>query len=384
MESTRISRDDLYALVWKSPMSRLASEFGITGNGLAKICDRLNIPYPPRGYWAKKAAGKPVITYKLPTRRDDMPDWVHIQSTPPRPEMSPEIQAIAHAAAETFSQTAVPETVDGLHPKVRAWIGEHRRERKEREQENRRKQRDSWAWTRPLLDDLTDRDLYRFRVTSALFTAVEKAGGKIEDARITGKVTFRISGRQVACSIVEKMVRPLKLPRDDDAKWTAYPEHHQSGLHGSGYLRVAITTYLGGRQPQWVETANKKIANWLPEIVGRIIGAAPLLTEKEQEREESQRRYQEEAARRYEQQRLKGIDDRRWARLQQAAAHWEERSRLLGFIAELERRLDAEGDAEVCERRLSEWIAWAREKAEALDPLDGGLRGLFDTFRSAY
>ena len=62
-------------------MSRLAAEYGISGNGIAKICDRLNIPYPPRGHWAKKAAGQKVVQYRLPEprreyaeRRDDLAD----------------------------------------------------------------------------------------------------------------------------------------------------------------------------------------------------------------------------------------------------------------------------------------------------------------------
>ena len=92
MESKRVSRDELYGLVWTTPMSRLASEFGITGNGLAKICDRLDVPYPPRGYWAKKVAGKPVVTFKLPARPDDVPGWVDIQPTPPRVEASPAVR----------------------------------------------------------------------------------------------------------------------------------------------------------------------------------------------------------------------------------------------------------------------------------------------------
>jgi hypothetical protein len=45
-------------------MSRLAADYGISGNGPAKICDRLKIPYPPRGYWAKKAAGQKVVQYR--------------------------------------------------------------------------------------------------------------------------------------------------------------------------------------------------------------------------------------------------------------------------------------------------------------------------------
>ena len=378
MESKRVSRDELYGLVWTTPMSRLASEFGITGNGLAKICDRLDVPYPPRGYWAKKVAGKPVVTFKLPARPDDVPGWVDIQPTPPREEASPAVRAAVEAAAATVRRIAVPESLEGLHPKIRGWIAEHRREQKEREQENRRQRRDPWAWTRPLLDDLTVRDLYRFRVTSAIFSAVEHAGGKIEDAPITGKVTFRIGRHQVACSIVERMVKPLKLPRGDDAKWTAYPDHHQSGLHSSGFLRVTITTYLGcGRQPPWVETENKKIADWLPEIVGRIISAGPILAEQQQQREDRERRYREEAARCYEQQRLKEVDDRRWARFQQGAASWDERSRLLSFLAELERRLEAEGEGEIGDGQFSEWIAWARGRIEELDPFAQGLPGFF-------
>jgi len=53
-----LSREELYAQVWATPISRLAAQYGVSGNGLAKICGRLHVPYPPRGHWARKAAGK--------------------------------------------------------------------------------------------------------------------------------------------------------------------------------------------------------------------------------------------------------------------------------------------------------------------------------------
>jgi hypothetical protein len=53
-----ITRRDLYDLVWSKPMSTLAIEFGISDRGLAKVCGRHRIPVPPRGYWAKVAAGE--------------------------------------------------------------------------------------------------------------------------------------------------------------------------------------------------------------------------------------------------------------------------------------------------------------------------------------
>jgi hypothetical protein len=41
-----VTREELYGQVWSTPIHCLAGQHGISGNGLAKICDRLNIPYP--------------------------------------------------------------------------------------------------------------------------------------------------------------------------------------------------------------------------------------------------------------------------------------------------------------------------------------------------
>lgn len=40
---------------------------------LKKICDRLDIPYPPLGYWAKLCAGKSVTPPPLPAPQSDTP-----------------------------------------------------------------------------------------------------------------------------------------------------------------------------------------------------------------------------------------------------------------------------------------------------------------------
>jgi hypothetical protein len=55
----RYNREDLYEKAWSQPIQRLAKEFGISDVGLAKVCRKLAIPIPGRGYWAKKAVGKP-------------------------------------------------------------------------------------------------------------------------------------------------------------------------------------------------------------------------------------------------------------------------------------------------------------------------------------
>jgi hypothetical protein len=216
-----MTREELYTLVWQRPMSRLAEEFGISGNGLAKICDRMDVPYPPRGYWAKKEAGKPVVTFKLPPRKDGVPQATDIHPTPPKPVPLPEAEKSVAAATEKIEGIVVPDGLDDVHPRVKAWIVEHKKLQKEREQESRRRRHETW-WTPRLLPDLTERDLYRFRVTSAIFRGIEKAGGRIDKSPITGRMTFQIAGHGVECSIVEKLVKSLKQ-RDETRKWTAYP-----------------------------------------------------------------------------------------------------------------------------------------------------------------
>lgn len=43
-QPTVLTREELYSAVWATPMSRLVEDYGISGNGLAKICDRENVP----------------------------------------------------------------------------------------------------------------------------------------------------------------------------------------------------------------------------------------------------------------------------------------------------------------------------------------------------
>jgi hypothetical protein len=44
---TVVTRTALYEQVWTTPMMKLATEYRITGTGLAKVCRKANIPVPP-------------------------------------------------------------------------------------------------------------------------------------------------------------------------------------------------------------------------------------------------------------------------------------------------------------------------------------------------
>jgi len=57
---SRYNREELYQKVWSQPIQKLAPVYGLSDVRLGKVCRKLRIPTPGRGYWNKKNAGKPV------------------------------------------------------------------------------------------------------------------------------------------------------------------------------------------------------------------------------------------------------------------------------------------------------------------------------------
>jgi hypothetical protein len=64
-----LTRQTLYDLVWSKPMVEVAQEFNMSDRGLAKRCAAVDVPVPPRGYWARKAAGQDPEKIPLPKYR---------------------------------------------------------------------------------------------------------------------------------------------------------------------------------------------------------------------------------------------------------------------------------------------------------------------------
>ena len=60
------NREELYAEVWARPLIKVAPKYGISAVALGKVCDKLQMPLPGRGYWTKKEFGKPVEHPPLP------------------------------------------------------------------------------------------------------------------------------------------------------------------------------------------------------------------------------------------------------------------------------------------------------------------------------
>src|ERR1035437_625244 len=67
MDKTKLTRKELYDLVWAEPMTALSKKYSISDNGLRKICKKMNIPIPKTGHWQKIRYGKRLSITALPS-----------------------------------------------------------------------------------------------------------------------------------------------------------------------------------------------------------------------------------------------------------------------------------------------------------------------------
>jgi len=112
-----LTREELYALVWQTPMSRLAKTFGLSDVGLRKICVKHDIPTPPLGYWAKLAHGKRVHQPPLPPGDANVKIHLVARSGPAAPPAVTTAQEAALAQEADKPAITVPaERPAKLHP----------------------------------------------------------------------------------------------------------------------------------------------------------------------------------------------------------------------------------------------------------------------------
>jgi hypothetical protein len=78
-KATRVFlREELYERVWTTPMHRLAKEFGYSDVGLAKLCEKHNIPRPGLGYWRRIELGQKPNRPPLPVVEQPNPYQIEI------------------------------------------------------------------------------------------------------------------------------------------------------------------------------------------------------------------------------------------------------------------------------------------------------------------
>src|SRR5258708_1155441 len=85
-ETVSYRRGELYDLVWSQPVRVIAKKYGVSDVALAKMCRRLNVPVPGRGYWARVAAGQKPKRKSLAALKVGQPEEISVRRWRPIPK----------------------------------------------------------------------------------------------------------------------------------------------------------------------------------------------------------------------------------------------------------------------------------------------------------
>jgi hypothetical protein len=323
-------------------MWKVAPEFGLSGNGLAKLCRREGIPVPERGYWAKLAHGKRVKRPPLKPSRGNS-ETLAIEATPSNRSalelsMSEPLAALLRAEREASEPIAVPNSPK-LHGLVEAWP---------------RPQKPSYGlpWF------TVEGESRRRRIASVLFREIERRGGSVsankDHARDTDRFCVTFFNETIDVHFRERLTM-VKVPPDPRQSYS----YERTEYHPTGQLRLRFENYLDVPiRREWNDKETKRIEERLREIlIALYIAIEAERLRNERFRQEAERRAREEQRRWEREERERREHEAVEALLKEAEA-WEDALRIRGYVAAMKDIVPKDG----------RWVQWALGVADQLDP----------------
>ena len=366
-QTKTVQRQALYEQVWAQPMTKVAKEYGISDVALAKICKKLNVPYPWRGYWRRKETGKAVKQLPLPPNADPRKQTATIQKT-----IQPE--AVAHMSEDT-SQRITAEQAPEQKIEVPDRLGKTHRLLNGHLTEWRSASVDGYGAIRSgslrqLNIRVSKQNLARaLRIMNTLFVALEDRGHQvgIQDG-YKKTLGVRINGEPVEFGFEEKFQR-IDRPEDKNRRPDPWGYRRYEYV-STGTLILKITEWgADGLQKTWSDGKTAKLETFLNDfIVGLLkiahaVKARRLKQEQEEQlRHEAERRRQEEAQKRQE-------ELARRQALEQEASNWAKAQQLRAYLAAVKDRLHAKHGGIQSGGQADQWLNWAHQHADRLDPL---------------
>jgi hypothetical protein len=323
-------------------MWKVASEFGLSGNGLAKLCRREGIPVPERGYWAKLAHGKRVKRPSLQPAKDDSETLV-IEAIPSNrsaleSRMPEPLATLLRAERAALEPIAVPNAPK-QHRLVETWP---------------RPQKPSYGVPRFTAEG----ESRRRRIASILFREIERRGGTVsaskERERDTHRFNITFFNEVIEVSFRERLTMVKVAPDPRQSYSYGMAEYHPTGL-----LRLRFENYLDVPiRREWNDRETKRLEERLREIlIGLYIAIEAERLRNERFRQECQREAEAERRRWEREERERREREAVRALLTEVNA-WDDARRIRGFIAAMK---DGQGVS-------PDWINWALSIADKLDP----------------
>jgi hypothetical protein len=369
-EQKRADREKLYQEVWSTPMLQLAKQYGCSDRGLAKLCERMNIPVPPRGYWARKEAGQKVAQPPLPPLSEGQDNFAVYHAITLEPS-SPKDQSLEEFEHRLENRIAVATEGAQLHP-LAAGINQALEKAKE-DPSGILTSEAEWCYVIRVSKGTRERAI---RILDALFRAFEARGHTMAYDKEKKYAFVQIGAVRETFTLEELLDRKeralTKAQEKDKIKnpWMySYPEYDKVP---SGRLRLKASGGWGIDRTSWTDGTRQRVEECLNRFMAVMAKAAVRDLERqiEWEREELEREERERLAE--ERRKRKLAEQRRlWALLTESTS-WHESQRIREYVEAVKERAAHLGSSAQEDQALGEWIAWALRQAESLDPLAEG------------
>lgn len=370
---TSLTREQLYELVWTEPMQVLGPRFGMSDVGLKKVCKRLRVPTPGRGFWAQKAAGRAprrVPLPKLPASVSASQQTITFRH-PPKPSAQEAAEATGPVAdQERFEaveehRITVPDVLTAPHKLVMATVQSLRQAKTD--QQHRLIPRSKRCLAVAVTLGTADRAMV---IYDTLIKACEARGWSVAistDGEQGAATMVSIGDEQVGISVDERVDR-VERPRDPKDK-RMYGTREYDYLP-TGRLTVRLQAqYLGVRQ-SWSDGAKQRVKETLNAVMVGLVAAAEALKAQRLEREARHREFlAAEERRRAEEQRRRG-EAARVRALDSHLVAWRKASAIREYAAAMRRSTEAAGLLAE-DSPMAAWLAWVDAYADRLDPTTG-------------
>ncbi len=352
MNSQKLTRKELYDLVWSTPFAKLAKIYAISDAGLRKNCVKMGIPIPDFGHWAKVQHNKDLRIKELPENHDGVNEVTFFL----REEVDTVNKRMPSANTKLTKGIADKEEDNFIVPErltnpcnliIRA-----------RESYNKFRH---WRFTNILMPDYrelnisaTQDNLGRaLRFMDTFIKIMENRGHKIYIKN--NDTILEIKGEEFKISLREKARRVLK----EDAKpWS------QFDFIPTGILVFSCVAHYT-HQLTWSDEKlpiEQQLAKMIAklELKGEELEKESIEWEKARNIQKEKLRIEEERQKRQE----KELNDVR--ALLKNYRRWKEAENIRKYLGQ-EESLARYNNCLTPEKQT--WIQWAKEKTNWLDPL---------------
>jgi len=360
----KITRTELYDKVWSIPMHKLAVEFGLSGRGLAKLCERHQIPVPGRGYWARLQFGQKPVRAQLPKITKIALDTILIVPHEKRP---PEVPS-------PFSNQPIPQIEVSENRPIT-----HRHTLRVDKSVLRGKTDERGLpfarQGRNLPVHVSLESLPRaLRILDALFSSLDTAGYSIEwSGPYTSPLNVVVLNEKIGLSITEVIERKAhKITKEDASRqkvdsWWSPPRWDYSP---TGRLKFLLhSTEASDLHHTWADGKRQTIENCLGEIFISFEITAKSVKKYREDWAETARKRAEEQKRAAERQLQEHEYNRKFEVMSKFAQAWREANQLREFAAALKE--SARSPAVPMEQKLAIMRIrdWIERHANFVDPL---------------